>query len=164
MAAKGEPALDLARLEASAVFSHLREAAERVTNILAVADDALKDERRAYRHELAARLLAARRGRSRIFGDGLFSDPAWEMLLDLYVREARGVETGVSSLGLASGAPPSTALRWLTNLERRGLVERYRSQNDQRVRYVRLTRTALESFDVYMDEASRWLYSSVQGS
>ncbi|MDE2442650.1 MAG: MarR family transcriptional regulator, partial [Betaproteobacteria bacterium] len=44
--------------------------------------------------------LKARRLREEMFGSELFSDPAWDILLDLYTAEARGESVQISSLAI----------------------------------------------------------------
>lgn len=68
------------------------------------------------------RYIESRRRRERLLGDNLFSDPAWDMLLQLYAANLRQKQLTVTSLCIASGAPSSTALRWISVLERRGLI------------------------------------------
>ena len=48
--------------------------------------------------------------RDRLLGD-FFSEPSWDILLDLYVQTHEGRTVTVSQLSLATGAPPTTALR-----------------------------------------------------
>lgn len=74
-------------------------------------------------HLMEARLRAViemRRRRSTVFGEGLFSDPAWDILLELFAAELGGRRVGLSDLDPI--APRSTLARWLTALEERGLV------------------------------------------
>lgn len=74
--------------------------------------------------EAAKRELALRRRRNEILGDELFGEPAWDMLLGLFVADEEQRRLSVPSLCSAAGVPPSTALRWLVTLERRGAVVR----------------------------------------
>ena len=74
-------------------------------------------------HPMQAQLrsvMEMRRRRSAVFGEGLFSDPAWDILLELFAAELDGRMLGLSDLGHI--APRSTLARWLTALEERGLV------------------------------------------
>ena len=84
-------------------------------------------------------LVAARVDRETIFKSDLFSDPAWEMLLDLAVAEASGRWISVTSLCIASGAPTTTALRRIEDLQAAGLIERLPDPDDRRRIIVRLT-------------------------
>ena len=68
------------------------------------------------------RYIESRRRRERILGGNLFSDPAWDMLLELYAAQLRDEKLTVTSLCIASGVPSSTALRWISVLERTGLI------------------------------------------
>jgi hypothetical protein len=65
-------------------------------------------------------IMVMRRRRSAVFGEGLFSDPAWDILLELFAAELGGRSVGLADL--THVAPRSTLARWLTALEERGLV------------------------------------------
>ncbi len=64
------------------------------------------------------------------------------MLLTLFVHDGSAAPLTVSALGAASGAPATTALRWLSYLESQDLIRRHGSAHDQRVRTVELTEKA----------------------
>jgi len=87
----------------------------------------------------AARVYGARRRRARHFDSAIFADPAWDMLLDLFIARARGKHLRTTSLCIASAVPPSTALRWIAELARQGLVERRPAIDDHRVRLIALS-------------------------
>ncbi len=97
-----------------------------------------RDQSRLARVE-AARVIKLRRQRERVLGTKLFADPAWNMLLDLFVRRVDEHVTSVSSACIASGAPPTTALRYIVMLIERGLVVKNPSPTDHRVQYVTLS-------------------------
>lgn len=59
--------------------------------------------------ELAAWLFMARRLREEVLGAHLFSDPAWDILLDVYAADARGEKIQISSLSPMSNVPSSAA-------------------------------------------------------
>jgi DNA-binding MarR family transcriptional regulator len=97
--------------------------------------------------DLSARALAlyrARRARESSFGDhgDLFGEPAWDTLLDLFVAREAGRRVSVSSACIAADVPATTALRWLSLLEQRGLVERCADSGDGRRIYIGLSDTA----------------------
>lgn len=98
-------------------------------------------------------LRAVRRIRSKYFPSELFSDPCWEMLLDLYDCLLASQQATVTSLAAASGATATTAWRRLGALQAHGLVERAEDPQDKRRTIVRLTeggRLAVENFfDTY---------------
>lgn len=70
---------------------------------------------------------------------GLFGEPAWDVLLDLFVATEQNRDISVSSACLASCVPQTTALRWIGLLEKRGLVTRMDDALDHRRTFLRLT-------------------------
>jgi hypothetical protein len=107
-------------------------------------------DRRELFVQMARTAYARRRKRGAIFGDnGLFGEPAWDILLDLYIAHGEGKDVSVSSACIGSAAPPTTGLRWLGLLADQGLVEREHDTEDQRRVLVRLTERALSAMDDY---------------
>lgn len=100
-------------------------------------------------------LRSVRKVRSKYFPSELFSDPCWEMLLDLYDGQLGGQEVTVTSLGAASGAPLTTALRRMDALQSHGLIERVEDPQDKRRTIVRLSRSGLEAVENFFDTYSR---------
>jgi len=96
--------------------------------------------------EKAQAAYAARRKRSEVFGefDTLFGEPAWDILLDLFVARRDGRDISVTSACMAGCCPPTTGLRHLASLETCGLVERVPDAADGRRFNVRLTSTAID--------------------
>lgn len=66
-------------------------------------------------------ILRLRRARSGVLGDGLFSDPAWDILLQLYAASLRG-RSKLKLAEVATDVPSSTLARWATLLEERALI------------------------------------------
>lgn len=87
----------------------------------------------------ARRVLFERRRRKQFLPAELFGEPAWDILLDLFASRLESKDISVSSACIASGVPPTTALRWLARLEILGLVERVQDAQDKRRVHVRLT-------------------------
>ena len=82
----------------------------------------------------------ARRRRDAAAGlRGLFGEPAWDILLDVFIAQKSRREIQVSSVCLEAGVPSTTILRWLARLEQEGLIYRASDNVDGRRRYVRLT-------------------------
>lgn len=87
----------------------------------------------------ASEIYRARRRRKRFFGPELFGEPAWDLLLDLFIARLKKKRVSVTSACYAADVPPTTALRWLGLLADSNLIERFESETDQRVTWVRLT-------------------------
>lgn len=66
--------------------------------------------------DFASRMLAQRRQRQELLGPELASEPAWTMLLALFVAYEESKPASVTQLSAAAGTPPATALRWLATL------------------------------------------------
>jgi DNA-binding MarR family transcriptional regulator len=54
----------------------------------------------------------------------IFGEPAWDLLLEVYVREASGLSATAADLQAELAQPSSTAVRWLKVLEEQGLIRR----------------------------------------
>ena len=78
--------------------------------------------------DFARQILRRRTERDQIFGSGLFGEPIWDMMLDLFVH----MEVSVSSLCIAARIPSTTALRYISAMEQRGMIERKKDRNDNR--------------------------------
>jgi hypothetical protein len=90
----------------------------------------------------AARVRAfirTRRLREQLFPQGLFADPAWDILLDLFATELNGGQVSISSLCIAAAVPPTTALRWIKIVEETGLIERSCDPRDKRRNWIKLS-------------------------
>lgn len=117
----------------------------------------------ASRVDLLRALVAARGDRLAIFDGNLFSDPAWEMMLDLALAEANRRTISVTSLCIASGAPTTTALRRIEDLRQAGLVEKMPDVRDKRRIVVRLTAGGRERMEAFVvRQAERLGVSLVQ--
>lgn len=91
--------------------------------------------------EAAKALYSARRRRARHFSDlsAMFEEPAWDILLDLFISERENRDVSVSSACLAAFVPPTTALRWVGVLEQHGALQREPDPCDRRRINLRLT-------------------------
>jgi hypothetical protein len=72
--------------------------------------------------ELARRLLSQRRQREELLGPELASEPAWTMLLALFIAHEEGKPARVAEVCAAAGTPPATALRWLATVASEGKI------------------------------------------
>lgn len=103
--------------------------------------------------QVALRLRSAARRRCRHLSGEWFGEPAWEMLLELFIQFAGGARVSTKSLVISSGAPDTTALRVLDRLEEAGLIERAPSQMDKRVTLIGLTRDGVVAVGMVLTEA-----------
>jgi len=104
--------------------------------------------------ERARAIYATRRRRARCFdvGGGLFADPAWDILLDLYCNEQAGRTTSVSSACIAADIPSTSALRWINTLVRTGLVAKNPHPTDRRCTLLSLTDRAVQGLVQILSE------------
>lgn len=98
--------------------------------------------------------IKGRTNRNQVFGDALFGEPAWDMLLDLYANYRLNRPVTIGDLCVASRAPMSTALRWLTLLERKGLVYRTGDPMDRRRAFAALTADGLTKMEQTLDSTN----------
>jgi len=84
----------------------------------------------------------------------LLGEPAWDMLLDLFMQFAGGARVSVSSLCLASDCPQSTALRHIDQLVALGLIRRTPSTQDKRIVFVELTTEGVLAVGRYLERVS----------
>ena len=70
------------------------------------------------------RYAKLRRKRIHYLHADVFADPAWDIMLDLFAASLEGKTVSVSSACIAADVPSTTALRWLSVLERERMIER----------------------------------------
>ena len=100
-----------------------------------------------------ARVIAAQRERRLEFVDGdLLGEPAWDMLLDLFMQYAGGAKVSTTSLCIASRVPTSTALRYITLLEDKDYITRTPSYHDRRVTLVSLNDAGVLAVGRYLEQ------------
>ena len=88
---------------------------------------------------IARSILAERRRRASFFDPTIFGEPAWDILLALYGDERTHGRQTIGQLVNWVPVPQTTALRWITNLERHGLLERTPHPTDLRIVFVELS-------------------------
>lgn len=107
----------------------------------------------AVRLDEVQRAIALRRRRAISFstfaGEALFEDPAWDMLLDLYAHKLKGTDVSVSSLCIAAGVAPTTALRWIAKMTEMELFIRHRDPDDKRRAFMTLSPRAIDAMANY---------------
>jgi hypothetical protein len=104
---------------------------------------------------LVRTIIRQRQLRAKFFDSELFADPAWDMLLDLTAARAEHTRVSVTSLCIASGVPPTTALRWIGQMTLAGLLERVEDESDRRRAFIALSACAADSMARYFAEVGR---------
>jgi hypothetical protein len=123
--------------------AYLAEAGDRLVR---TARPALPDPR------LVRRIIRHRQLRARFFDGELFADPAWDILLDLTAARAEHRRVSVTSLCIASGVPPTTALRWIGQMTCAGLLERVEDHADRRRAFIGLSDASAQAMARYFAE------------
>lgn len=94
-----------------------------------------------------------RQQRGKFFNQNLFmGEPCWDILLDLTLAYLEGRKIYVSSACIASGVPPTTALRWLKILEDEGLAVRMPDKQDRRKSSIAVTDRGFQSLEAYFQK------------
>ena len=97
-----------------------------------------------------------RRLRGQFFdNEALFGEPAWDLLLDLFIAAREGKQVPVTSACIGAAVPTTTALRWLAVLEGRGLIIREADGRDARRIFVRLSPEADQQVAEYFIRITR---------
>lgn len=96
-------------------------------------------------------ILRARICRQEFLKAGLFAEPAWDILLELFARDLEHRRASVSELYRASGVPETTAHRWIDNLEKEGLTMRRDDQFDGRRVWVSLSPKGRDAMQRYFE-------------
>jgi hypothetical protein len=104
---------------------------------------------------LVRRIIRQRQLRARFFDGELFADPAWDMLLDLTAARVEHTRVSVTSLCIASGVPPTTALRWIGQMTEAGLLQRVEDETDRRRAFIALTDKAADAMARYFAELGK---------
>lgn len=80
----------------------------------------------------------------------LLGEPAWDLLLDLFIARCSGLRISVTSACIAAQVPATTGLRWLTVLEERNLVLRAEDRHDKRRTWIYLTDKGFDQMVSYL--------------
>lgn len=99
----------------------------------------------------ARALYDQRQKRITHFGPQMFGEPAWEMLLILYLEDG-GERQSQRRLVELSGASRSTASRWIDHLVRKGLAKREDHPTDKRRNFVTLSGKGRSLLEAYLSE------------
>ena len=85
----------------------------------------------------------------------MFGEPAWDILLALYVCEQDGLHSIASSLAALIGVPLTSTFRWIDYLETQQLITRESDKCDKRAVIARLTDHGRAALEGYLSETLR---------
>jgi hypothetical protein len=99
---------------------------------------------------MARSLLKQRQLRHRFLPTEIFHEPAWDMLLALFVAEHDGRTMNVKTLVSSAEAPVTTSQRWIDHLARIGLIDRVTDFVDRRRIEVTLSDAGRQALERYL--------------
>lgn len=135
----------------SAIADEFSERADVVSDAAPLADQPGKPEQGS---KIAAvrELIEGRQLRHRFLPAELFHEPAWDMLLTLYVCWHDNRVINVKSLAGSTKAPLTTCQRWIDHLAKLGLVTRNADMVDRRRIEVFLSDSGRQMLERYLSE------------
>ncbi len=109
-------------------------------------------DRRPELLDRAMQCYAERRIRDAHFGDhsSVFGEPAWDMLLDIFIATERGRRLSVGAACIGAMINQTSGLRLIGILESQGLLVRTIDPLDARRRFVHLTDKSRELITAYL--------------
>ena len=98
----------------------------------------------------ARALIEQRRLRRRFLPEELFHEPAWDMLLALYVASHDHRVMNVKTLVSSADAPVTTSQRWIEHLHKLKLIDRVTDPTDRRRVEISLSYTGDQQMKAYL--------------
>ena len=102
---------------------------------------------------IATSMFRARIHRANQFNPVLFGEPAWDMLLDLFIQKVAGRRVSSTSLCLGANVPYATGARYIERLEGEGLVLRFTPPDDKRLVLIDYTPDGFHRMRDYISQA-----------
>lgn len=103
------------------------------------------------------------RRRNQIFAHAALGNPAWDVLLELYVQEARGYRVSLDHLALSGELRAETVYASAEVLIEAGMVERTPDRFDARVAWLSLSPSGKRGISEFLRETSRFVTPRVSG-
>lgn len=101
-----------------------------------------------------------RKLRRNLFGNEIYSGPAWEILLHLFESHTLERRDTVGNVTDGTELPGATSLRWMARLEREGLIRMRDDHLDRRRRWVELTDGGIALLTKYFSGAAPHLIAA----
>lgn len=102
----------------------------------------------------ATELQTIRRARRKFFPLDLFHEPAWEMLVALFIVYETDHSMNVKQLVGRSDAPATTSQRWIDHLYKSGLINRVTDTEDRRRIDISLSERGHDAMTKYLQHVS----------
>lgn len=103
----------------------------------------------------AETVLAERRLRRRFLPADLFHEPAWDMLLALFVSRDERQPMNIKALVSMSDAPVTTSQRWIEHLHKLKLIDRVIDPTDRRRVEISLSHDGEQAMRSYLKSLRR---------
>lgn len=84
-------------------------------------------------------------------GEDLFGEPAWDILLDIFIRQTLDEKISVPKVGIVDQTPATTTLRWFLVLEENGLIAQEPDPDKKDQVLLRFTPTGYEAMLRYFE-------------
>lgn len=124
-----------------------------VVNALADGSRVDVDDKNALKN-LCRKLRDQRKVRSTYFPANLFHEPAWDILMALYLARIEEKVMYVKSLVVGADAPVATSQRWIEHLANLNLISRREDTADRRRIEVSLSEDGATAMENYLVEIS----------
>ena len=103
----------------------------------------------------ASMVLEERRTRRHFLPGELFHEPAWDMLLALFVSRDARLPMNIKALVSMSDAPVTTSQRWIEHLHKLKLIDRVIDPTDRRRVEISLSHTGDQAMKAYLRALKR---------
>lgn len=147
--------------ELSALKSNIAEISEKVENQLRA--DILDNDDNKLLRVFVSRYMENRNLRNKMISQDLFSDPCWDILMDVFSARLNDKNISVSAVATAGNMPHTTGLRYIDTLEKIGYIYRERDDWDGRRIFVKMTddtfRMMKEYFLRVLQKSQEYRYS-----
>ena len=100
--------------------------------------------------EHAELILAQRRLRRQFLPEALFHEPAWDMLLALFIARDERLPMNIKTLVSLSDAPVTTSQRWIEHLHKLKLINLVTDSADRRRAEISLSQTGDRAMSAYL--------------
>jgi hypothetical protein len=134
--------LDLERVVKDSEKAAETNSLDRISKFSSADDECLR--------QVAKEMIRERKRRQHFFPNAQFAEPVWDILLDLFLWRLSGRQISVTSTCIASGVPPTTALRYISQLTQDGLLVRLADPKDERRIYLQLSDETTNSMKEYL--------------